>query len=183
MMISVNKLDVAQRHLRTAIELWFADGDPVSIHTLVYAAHEIIHRLYRTSGGEDLLFDSSVIKDEFRGEFAKLIKEDANFFKHSNKDLNKTRQFNPLVNDLFLIMSTTGIQRMGKAGDIESAYMFWLYLHHPAWFPEDSDNERIPAERLNNMKNIKKHEFLPAFLAAMEDKRRHGADITGAPVL
>lgn len=178
-MISLTKLDVAQRQLRTALELWFADGDPVSIHTLVYAAHEIIHRLYRNSGGKDLLFDTSVIKDECRSEFAKLIKEDANFFKHPDKDLHETRQFNPLSNDLFLIMSATGMQRMGKAGDVESAFMFWLYLHHSTWFPEDAAEERIPVERLNKMRNFNKHEFLQAFLAAMEDKRRHGVGITG----
>jgi hypothetical protein len=178
-MLSLTKLDVARRQLRAALELWFADGDPVSIHALVYAAHEIIHRLYRNSGGKDLLFDSSVIKDEHRSEFAKLLKEDANFFKHPDKDLHETREFNPRVNDLFLIMSTTGMQRMGEVGDVESAFMFWLYLQHPNWFPEDVAKERIPEERLNKMRSLNKHEFLQAFLAAMEDKRRHGVGITG----
>lgn len=179
-MLSLTKLDVARRQLRTALMLWFADGDPVSIHVLVYAAHEIIHRLYKNSGGKDLLFDTSVIKDEHRSEFAKLLKDDANFFKHPDKDLHETRMFNPLVNDLFLIMSTTGIQRMGETGDVESAFMFWLYLHHPSWFTEDAAKERIPVEHLDKMTGLNKHEFLQAFLAAMEYKRRHGVGITGS---
>ena len=32
--ITVTKLDAARRQLRTAIRLWFEEGDPVSIHTL-----------------------------------------------------------------------------------------------------------------------------------------------------
>ncbi len=32
------KLDAARRQLAAAIELWFIEGDSVSIHTLAYAA-------------------------------------------------------------------------------------------------------------------------------------------------
>jgi hypothetical protein len=41
--LRLTKLDVARRQLQTAITLWFTDGDPVSIHTLAFAAYEIIH--------------------------------------------------------------------------------------------------------------------------------------------
>jgi len=41
--IMISKLDAARRQLATAITLWFEDRDPVSIHTLVFAAYEIIH--------------------------------------------------------------------------------------------------------------------------------------------
>jgi hypothetical protein len=41
--ITISKFDAARRQLNTAITLWFADGDPVAIHTLAYAAYEIIH--------------------------------------------------------------------------------------------------------------------------------------------
>jgi hypothetical protein len=58
--ITVTKLDAAKRQLRTALRLWFDDGDPVSIHTLLAAAHEIIHTLYRRKGLRDLLFDSDL---------------------------------------------------------------------------------------------------------------------------
>jgi hypothetical protein len=39
--IVVTKLDAARRQLRTAIHLWFNDGDPVSIHALAFAAYEL----------------------------------------------------------------------------------------------------------------------------------------------
>jgi hypothetical protein len=43
--IKITKMDAAKRQVRTAIKLWFMEEDPVSIHTLVSAAHEIIHTL------------------------------------------------------------------------------------------------------------------------------------------
>jgi hypothetical protein len=41
--LALTKVDVARRQLQTAITLWFTNGDPVSVHTLAAAAHEIIH--------------------------------------------------------------------------------------------------------------------------------------------
>jgi hypothetical protein len=43
--LKVSKTDVAKRQIETAIRLWFFSGDPVSIHTLAAAAHQILHDL------------------------------------------------------------------------------------------------------------------------------------------
>src|SRR6266446_6563741 len=99
--ITVTKLDAAKRQLRTAIELWFHDGDPVSIHALVYAAHEIIHRLFRQAGHTGLLFDldadsalpkgTDATPEELvvlRSEFPAFLKRNANFFKHAERETN-----------------------------------------------------------------------------------------------
>ena len=43
--ITLSKLDAATRQLSTAIELWFDERDAVSVHTLAFAAYEIIHVL------------------------------------------------------------------------------------------------------------------------------------------
>src|SRR5260221_11225206 len=72
--ILITKLEAARRQLATAIELWFLDGDPISIHTLAFAAHEVVHVIFRKNGGTDLLFHSRRIKDEIRGKFNKLLK-------------------------------------------------------------------------------------------------------------
>jgi hypothetical protein len=49
-MMKVKKLDAARHQLRTAIELWFCDGDPISIPTLAFASYEIIHVASKTRG-------------------------------------------------------------------------------------------------------------------------------------
>jgi hypothetical protein len=40
--LPVTKLDAARRQLETAITLWFHEADPVSIHALTGAAHNLL---------------------------------------------------------------------------------------------------------------------------------------------
>ena len=47
----VTKIDAAVRQLNCAVELFFENGDPVPIHTLVCAAHLIVHDINRAQGG------------------------------------------------------------------------------------------------------------------------------------
>ena len=82
----IGKLEAAHRQLSTAIELWFNNGDIVSIHTLACAAHQIIHDLNSKQGGRDLIYDSIIIKDEYRNEACRLLREHMNFFKHADDD-------------------------------------------------------------------------------------------------
>lgn len=163
----ITKLDAARRQLRTAIELWFSDADPVSIQALAYASHEIIHRLYRLKGLSDLLYDSNALTDKQQKEFPKLLKQSANFIKHATREaeFDEKAIFNSSTNDLFLIFSTIGLHRMGeKLNETESAFMFWLYLHNPGWFIGDQIiKDRAPIERLNKIRGIEKIGFLGAF--------------------
>jgi hypothetical protein len=61
-------MDAVRRQLCTAIRLWFEDGDPVAIHTLIAASHEVLHTLFRRKGLHGLIFDSDLIEDERRAE-------------------------------------------------------------------------------------------------------------------
>jgi hypothetical protein len=67
--ITVTKLEAARRQLRTAIELWFHSGEPVSIHTLAAAAYQVVHDLNRRKKGPPLLLDNDMIKVEYRREY------------------------------------------------------------------------------------------------------------------
>ncbi len=166
--ITITKLDAAHRQLATAIELWFADGDPVSIHALAYSAHEIIHRLYRLKGLNDLLFDSFLIKDEFRGDFANKMKESANFFKHAEREANPDHaiEFAPDLNTFFIAICITGLDRMGeKRNDTVDAFTVYLSLHRPSWFKKP-----IPVKTNERLKNIEKDDFFKAYLAVRREQ-------------
>ena len=78
--VTLSKLDAMQRQLDTAIHLWFAEADPVSIHTLASAAHELLHALYKKQGLSGLLFDFPNVKEEYRSFMAKELKKYFNFF-------------------------------------------------------------------------------------------------------
>ena len=167
MKFTVTKMDAARRQLRTAIELWFAKGDPVAIHTLAYAAHEIIHRLFRHKGLSDLVFDTTAVEDSQRAAFAKSIKQSANFFKHSKIEKAEDEiDFDPQMNVLFLVMSVVALEHMKEPrSDEEAALMVWHALHEPSLFPnfQKMFQERIPVDLRTELMVLKRDEFLHAF--------------------
>jgi hypothetical protein len=163
--LKITKLDAARRQLRTAITLWFNDGDPVSIHTLAFAAHEIIHFVSKKKGrGRDLLFDSLVIRDERRKEFNILMKSHATFFKHARSDAEAVTEFHPILSRLFILFSILGVELSGEAlNDEESAFIWWLFIHEPALLTEQGRKQIedcIPVEHLRMLEGTAKHEFL-----------------------
>jgi hypothetical protein len=161
--IKINKMDAAKRQLRTAIELWFMEADPVAIHTLAFASHEIIHALYRRIGLSDLLFDSDLVKDEHRREFGHWIRSDAAFFKHGRKDPDGVTNFNTAVNEMILAMSVAGLQRMGEPPELpERVFLQWLLIHRPTWFDGDRLGDRLPVDALAKVTMIGKKNFYEA---------------------
>jgi len=166
--LKITKLDAASRQLRTAIELWFEDGDPVSIHTLISAAHEITHKLFKLSGHQGLLFDTHVIKDEFRGEFAKLIKSNANFFKHADKDPYKETGFAPIVNECLIFMTLYGISKIDKKlfWDREAAFTTWIAIHKPNLIKENIFDKSVSVKAIEEVRAIGKSDFFKYFISS-----------------
>ena len=90
-----------------------ADKDDVSIHTLAAAAHQIIHDINQQKCGEELLFDSAVIKDEYRDEFISLVKTPMNFFKHADRDAEEILEFPPISSIMLMMFSIMGLEKLG----------------------------------------------------------------------
>src|SRR5688572_3918269 len=102
--MSVSKLDAATRQLDCAIRLWFSDGDPVSIHTLVGASYQIIHDINTKRGGKHLLFDAAFIKDGYRKQVRDFMRKDFMFFKHADHDPDAVTEFVPLASMMFMLI-------------------------------------------------------------------------------
>ena len=176
--IRVSKLDAARRQLDCAIELWFAEKDDVSTHTLAAAAHQIIHDINKKRGGRDLFFDSIVIKDEYRAEFVALVKRDMNFFKHADKDVEGITEFIPLGSIMFMLFSTIGLQQLGeRLNDVEDTFILWLTFHHPNWINEayrKKIEQTVPVQHLDDIRGLNKQEFFTGFLRARAELRAKG---------
>jgi len=172
--ITVTKLDAARRQLRTAIRLWFEGGDPVSIHTLAFAAYEIAHVVSkkRDHFRRDLIFDSFKIKDEYRGDWNKHIKKHATFFKHADKDWDNSIEFSPTLSLLFIMGAGAGLRLAGAPKSAEeSAFEFWIFLHRPRWVSarvRKLFEDKIEVENLAHMKAVPKSLFLKAFYLACQ---------------
>jgi len=159
--IRITKLEAARRQLDTAIGLWFQEGDPVSIHTLAFAAHEILHVICRRKGLRGLMFSNSHIKPEFQKEFDKFIKTDANFLKHARDDVESTKDFNTTMGLSFIIVSLfAGIVQLGESlTEIESDLVFWARIHMPHWFTDDVADYGLPPDLLQNLMAMSRKEL------------------------
>jgi hypothetical protein len=174
--ITITKLDAARRQLRTAIILWFRDGDPVAIHTLAFAAYEIIHFVSKKRNRlRDLLFDSLVIEDQYRKEFGIFIKRHANFFKHANKDVDDVIEFRPVFSEPFILFALLGIELCGERLNAEeSAFFYWTAFHRPRWISAEGRKrleDRITVERAAQIRTIPRSEFLQVFQAGRKMRR------------
>src|SRR5262245_53944010 len=116
--MTVTKLDAAKSQLATAIRLYFEDCDPVSVHTLVMAASEIIERLCQSKCAPTLrndLFLAPVLPEQRRKKMADVLDKARNFFKHasSSKPNQVLRDFSDEQNLIGIIMAVDGLGLLG----------------------------------------------------------------------
>jgi hypothetical protein len=172
--IRLTKMDAARRQLQTAIRLWFADDDPVSIHTLAAASHEILNSLYKLRGLSDLIFDSEVVVDEYRKEWITAIRAVPNFFKHADRDPEATLDFAPATNEFLILFCITALSRMGEDQTCdEHAMVLWIMLNRPNLVKKGAYTG-IPEEGLEFLRSRSKAEFREAH-AIPYDRRTKSA--------
>jgi hypothetical protein len=171
--ITVTKLDAARRQIRTAIRLWFEESDPVSIHTLASAAHEIVHTVFKRKGLSGLLFDTRLIKPEYRSDFANLITSPSNFFKHAQRDPDSEIEFDPILTEMILIIAVYGLANIdGNSGDIENTFMAWMAIHKPNLFTENIYANHFPIDQLQKLRSFNRSEFFEGYQLALRERAR-----------
>ena len=147
---TIQKLEAARCQLQTAIQLWFAGGDPISIHTLTCAAHQIFHDLHRHRGSQNLqfdLFDSPFVREGRRPDWIRAVKEHMNFFKHADRNPNGTIVFDPSLTEPFIMFSLLTLEDLGaEPTSEERAFFAWSALNNSDW-----RNEQGLAKFINHL--------------------------------
>jgi len=164
--IRVSKIESARRQLETAVTLYFNDKDPVSIHTLACAAHEIIAELNKNQGGTPLILEGKIVKNEYKKEFQRMVREAKNFFKHAEKDPNGSLGFNPKTNEYYLLDACEGYELLtGEKNPYFIIYRGWFHSKHP-----DVLNSPVSQMVINKFGNNKLEFFTKMLAAAVELK-------------
>jgi hypothetical protein len=168
--IKIAKLEAACRQLDCAIQLWFLDGDEVSIHTLVAAAHQIIHDVKKHKGvSAELLYDYGRVKDEYRKEWTRMLKKHANFFKHADNDPDTDIEFSPFGNLIFMVFSIMGLGMVNqRISNQMNALVLWLNIHQPDLISAEFRTrlvQRSGIEDFEDIKQLPKYEFFQACMA------------------
>ncbi len=133
--LTLTKKEVGERQLNAAVRLFFQREDPVSIHTLVSAAHEILEVLTRGARDFEILFESSLIKPEKKKEFIGLFTKAQNFFKHASSDASKTIEFAPFQTEVMLFDCVRMYMHLtGQKTPEVHVYNVWFIMSYPEYF-------------------------------------------------
>ena len=119
------------------------------IQTLAFAAYEIFHAIseHRNPCRRDLIFDTFLIKDEFRGDWNKLVRRDANFFKHGDRDPEATLNFDPEFSEWFILYASVARQLCGmEQTSEESLFLWWFQINRPDFLTDAG--KKFVAERI-----------------------------------
>jgi hypothetical protein len=127
--IKISKLEAARRQVETAIRIYFANGDPVSIHTLAAASLQILVDLDKKGTLWD--FIETQVKPEHVSEVKKLFAEAENFFKHAERDPDKILEFPLAEPEVFLWKCVAKYPVLaGEVPLLMLAYRTWFLIHH-----------------------------------------------------
>lgn len=135
---TITKVEAAHRQIIEAIRLWFEERDDIAVLTLAASGHQIIHDLNKAAGGEELLFDSPSIKNQFHRDWQHSLKAPWNFFKHADRhterDPNAKLEFDPTLVIDFILFSTKGLRQLGlEPSQEEIIFHIWLGINRPDW--------------------------------------------------
>ena len=166
--LPVTKLEAARRQLETAITLWFHDVDPVSVHTLVMAAHGILKPINKKRGGRPMAFDEPppYVRPEFQTRVARMFVEASNFFKHGASDPLATHYFAPEFNQFMILDGCQTFQELAhEKRPLMTTFIAYSVHHNPDLFEEEA---RAVLQRnelmFNTAKQWSKTEFFAEYL-------------------
>lgn len=133
--IQISKLDAAKRQLETAIQIYFAHGDPVSMHTLSAAAYNVIRDVASNRGGvQPMLVKDQLVelaRPEARKKVRDKLNEAENFFKHADRDHKGVLDFSPILAEFFLLdASSHYYQLTGESPPLLKVYRAWFIANH-----------------------------------------------------
>ncbi len=134
----VSKIEVAERQLKTAIKLFFEQGDAVSIHALTSNAQSILTDIGKGKGIQSLKSNDGIRPEKYT-DFINIIHAPQNFIKHSDKkDPDEVFDFRPAVTK-YQIFDALHIYSKLKGEIFQEGLVFlmWFHLKHPGYMEDE----------------------------------------------
>jgi hypothetical protein len=136
--ITVDKITCARTQIETAIRLYFQDGDPVSIHTLAFAAYDLLKGINKDKDGKPLTLEfaglASPEDSDLKRRVITAVNSARNFFKHADKDPQETKVFRPRVNEYVIFECVEVYGRFELITELMSIYYHWFLAMHFHWY-------------------------------------------------
>lgn len=137
----LSKIDVAERQVTQAIRLYFAEGDPVAIHTLASAAHTVARDLLDQREPEKMasfVKDTPVIRPDRKKEWINEVNKYPNYFKHADRDGLNSLEFETDLNPSLILDAVQMVGRLRGEWFAEGLVYWGWYIKK---FPEQIASE------------------------------------------
>jgi len=145
--LHLSKFDVAERQLTQALQLFFQEQDPVSIHTLAEAAAQVLYDIGGAYGVKSISRDNERIRPEKKKDWLSVLHSSRNFFKHADRDKQAVHEFKDIFNDTSLLDAVNMYVTIKKRWTPETLMFYvWFGLNYPELLLEDSDHYQILAK-------------------------------------
>ena len=126
----LDKISIARTQLLTAIDLFFEDGDPVSIHTLAGAAQEVLAKLCLVAGTPPFSVDAQQAFPHLGAkEVHSAFSIYKNAFKHMDRDDTAALSaFSERENDALIFVACTDYARLCRRFPLKiHVFTAWFY--------------------------------------------------------
>jgi hypothetical protein len=171
--VLVSKQSAARSQLESAIWLWFNEGDPVSVHALAVAAHEIFNALISKAK------DKPAYLQEWLGDKSKgrqqRVRAAQNFFKHGARDLNEKVSLPTIDAEVFMMDGVSCAELLGKPSALTQLYAQRFLYEHPTLITEDALPVFAKNAEVHQLVNSSRSEFFrklfPTFVARYSTPR------------
>lgn len=138
----LTKIDAARSQLATAINLFFDDVDPISVHSLACASAEILETMCRNNGKQTFFTHTRESNPKFTSkEIRETLNKCKNWFKHADKDHGDVlTDFSDVLNDYAIFMASHDYDSIENWKPIEiQVFQLWfsaVYKKHMDPRPE-----------------------------------------------
>jgi len=169
--MQVSKLESSRRQLETVISMYFAEGDPVSMHTLTAAAYNVLRNINTKIGGNPMLIKDQLVNlapSEYTKQVRDRINEAENFFKHADRDHQAILEFNPELTE-YLIMDACDKYReiAGEYPHLMAIFRAWMMMTNQDIFNLTVDQLTLLSKSSNELVIGGKAEYFRDMLAAL----------------
>ena len=154
----ITKTDAAARQLETAIDLYFANADSLSVHTLAFASFKLLFDLYPHRRDDDF---AQRIDQMMAAEGWKLMSAPANFLKHADRDPDAVLNQHDPRQGMCIIGLATLLYR-NLTGDLTLKMRAF-----DSWVEEEGHDELGIVEVDTNQERVAKHKNMRDTIRAM----------------
>jgi hypothetical protein len=157
--IWIDKLEIARRQIIAAVRLFFEEGDPVAIHTLVAPAHQVLVDIGKGKNIHGAIKNAKALQSPDVGKYLEQINFAFNFMKHADRDGNAKVNVVPLhqLTSDFLQDAILLLQLISGSLPIE-AKVSWIWF--VSTYPEEFEGSLPdgPIQQMQHM-GIEKWDF------------------------